>query len=153
MKTVSKVLLALLLSIGVVEAAAFEKEAKSRTTKVHLSSDKPLTTGSNTLILAISKDRKISKGSKVKVRAFMPAMPGMPAMEDVSEAKELENGKYEVTIHLSMRGTWQLHIFLTPTTGKKTRVKNFNQFLGICYEVSIDRHTFFRLSSLRYHIK
>jgi len=123
MKTILKIVLSLLLSTGLLQAAAFETEAKSRTTKVHLSTDKPLTTGSNTLILAISKDGKIPAGAKVSVKAFMPAMPGMPAMESVSEAKDLGNGKYEVTIHLSMGGTWQLHIFVTPTTGKKARVK------------------------------
>lgn len=128
MKTLSKVLLALLLSTGLIEAAAFEKEAKSRTTKIHLSSEKPLTTGSNTLMLAISKDGKTQAGATVKVRAFMPAMPGMPAMENVSEAKALENGNYEATVHLSMRGTWQLHIFVTPTKGKKTRVKTSINF-------------------------
>jgi len=123
MKTLAKVLLSLLLSIGLLEAAAFEKEAKSRTTKVHLSSEKPLTVGSNTLMLTISRDGKVPTGAKVSLKSFMPAMPGMPAMESTSEAKDLGNGKYEVTIHLSMGGTWQLHIFITPKTGKKIRVK------------------------------
>ena len=128
MNTLAKVLLSLLLSIGLLQAAVFEKDAKSRATKVHLSSDKPLTTGSNTLVLTISKDGKIPAGAKVSVKVFMPAMPGMPAMESVSKAKDLGNGKYEVIIHLSMGGTWQLHIFVTPTTGKKARVKTSINF-------------------------
>lgn len=123
MNTLAKVLLSLLLSIGLLQAAAFEKDAKSKTTKVHLSSDKPLTVGSNTLALTISKDGKNPTAARVSVKAFMPAMPGMPAMESVSEAKDLGNGKYEVTINLAMGGTWQLHIFVTPTTGKKIRIK------------------------------
>jgi len=123
MNTLAKVLLSLLLSIGLLQAAAFDKEAKYRTTKVHLSSDKPLTVGSNTLVLTISKDGKIPAGAKVSLKAFMPAMPGMPAMESVSEGKDLGNGKYEVSINLAMSGTWQLHIFVTPVTGKKIRIK------------------------------
>jgi hypothetical protein len=128
MKTLAKVLLSLLLSIGLLEAAAFEKEAKSRTTKVHLSSEKPLTVGSNTLILTITKDGKVPMGAKVSLKAFMPAMPGMPAMESTAKAKDLGNGKYEVNVNLAMGGTWQLHIFLTPKTGKKARVKTSISF-------------------------
>ena len=82
-----------------------------------------MTVGSNTIVLAISKDGKVPKGAKVSVKAFMPAMPGMPAMQSVSDAKDLGSGKYEVTLSLVMSGTWQLHIFITPTTGKKIRVK------------------------------
>lgn len=123
MNTFIKVLLLSLLSIGLLHAAGFEKDAKFRTTKVHLSSDKPLTVGSNTLILTVSKDGKSPKATKVSVKAFMPAMPGMPAMKSISEAKALGDGKYEVTLNLAMGGTWQLYIFLAPKTGKKTRVK------------------------------
>ena len=53
----------------------------------------------------------------------MPAMPGMPAMESKAQAKDLGNGKYQVTVNLAMGGTWQIHIFITPKTGKKSRVK------------------------------
>jgi len=123
MKTLLKVLLLSLLGASLLQAVVFEKDAKSRTTKVHFSSDKPLTAGSNTLVLTISKDGKIATGAKVSIKAFMPAMPGMPAMESISEGKDLGNGKYEVTIHLSMSGTWQLHIFVTSEEGKKTRIK------------------------------
>jgi len=123
MKALLKVLLLSLLGASLLQAVVFEKDAKSRTTKVHLSSDKPLTAGSNTLVLTISKDGKVPTGAKVSIKAFMPAMPGMPAMESISEGKDLGNGKYEVTIHLAMGGTWQLHIFVTSAEGKKTRIK------------------------------
>ena len=59
----------------------------------------------------------------MSVKVFMPAMPGMPYMESVSEAKSLGNGKFTTNINLSMGGTWQVHIFLTPKTGKKVRAK------------------------------
>jgi len=128
MSTLSKILLVLTLSFGLMQAAAFEKDAKFRTTKVHISSDKPLTTGSNTLVLSITKKGEAIKDAKVKVRAFMPAMPGMPAMESKAEAKSLGNGKYKTTVNLAMSGTWQLHIFITPSYGKKSRVKTSLNF-------------------------
>jgi hypothetical protein len=62
------------------------------------------------------------------LKAFMPAMPGMPAMESKVEAKNLGNGKYKATLNLAMGGTWQLHIFITPKSGKKSRVKTTLNF-------------------------
>ena len=123
MKKILSVILSVVVSASVLQAAAFEKDAKQRETKIHISSDKPLTTGSNTFVLDIKKSNSIIKDAKVSVKAFMPAMPGMPAMSSKSDAKSLGNGKYEVTVNLSMGGTWQLHIFITPKTGKKSRVK------------------------------
>jgi len=123
MKTIISILLALTLGVISVEAAAFSKDAKFRTTKVHITSEKPLGTGSNTFIVEIKQKGKVPAGASVRVKAFMPAMPGMPAMKSESDAKSLGNGKYEVTLNLAMGGTWQLHIFITPKSGKKSRVK------------------------------
>jgi YtkA-like len=123
MKNILMILLSLALGFSLLQAAAFEKEAKFRTTKVHISSDKPLSTGSNTLILSITQNGKPPKGVKVSVKAFMPAMPAMPAMKSKAEAKEIGEGKYETTLNLPMNGTWQLHIFIIPTEGKKSRIK------------------------------
>ena len=58
----------------------------------------------------------------------MPAMPGMPAMESKVTAKNLGHGVYEAKLNLAMSGTWQLHIFITPKTGKKSRVKTTLNF-------------------------
>lgn len=128
MKKILTILLTLALSAGLLQAAAFEKEAKFRTTKMHISSDKPLSVGSNVLILDIRQKGEALKGANVSVKAFMPAMPGMPAMESKAEAKELGKGKYKVSVNLSMSGTWQLHIFITPANGKKSRVKTSLNF-------------------------
>ncbi len=128
MKILIRVLISLILGISLLQAAAFEKELRSATVKIHLSSDKPLSTGSNTLILTISKDGKTFLGEKLSVRAFMPAMPGMPAMESKAEASPLGDGRYEVKLNLAMSGTWQVHIFITPAEGKKSRVKTSLNF-------------------------
>jgi len=128
MKTIFTILVSLALMASLAQAAAFEKDAKFRTTKIHISSDEPLTTGSNVFILDIKKDAKALNDVKVEVKAFMPAMPGMPAMKSQSKAKNLGNGKYEVKLNIAMNGTWQIHIFITPTEGKRSRVKTSINF-------------------------
>ena len=121
MKTISKLFISLLLGATLLQGAAFERVAKSRATQVMLSSEKPLTTGNNTVMLEVG--HKNYKDSEVSIKVFMPAMPGMPYMESVSKAKRLGDGKFTTNVNLSMGGTWQVHIFLTPPTGKKVRAK------------------------------
>jgi len=128
MKSLFKILVSLFFAFSISQAAAFEKDAKFRTTTVHISLQKPLSVGSNTLILDLRLKGKLSDGAKVRVKAFMPAMPGMPAMESKADAKDLKNGKYEANVNLAMRGTWQLHIFIKPVDGKKLRVKSSLNF-------------------------
>jgi len=127
MKTLTTLLLALLVSATLLNASAFSKDAKYRTTKVHITAEKPVTAGSNTLKFAITKNGKAIDGA-VSLKAFMPAMPGMPAMESKVNAKNLGNGVYEAKLNLAMSGTWQLHIYITPKTGKKSRVKTTINF-------------------------
>ncbi len=122
MKVLS-IVISMFLFFSILDAAAFQKEIKSRDTKVYITSQKQLGTGSNTLILDIKKNEKAVSDAKVSVKVFMPAMPGMPAMKSITDAQDLGNGKYKAKINLSMGGTWQVHIFITPSVGKKIRVK------------------------------
>ena len=125
MKTFTKLIATVLLGATLLQGAAFQKVAKSRATQIQITSQKPLSTGNNTLNFEVG--HKNYKDSSMRIKVFMPAMPGMPHMESVSEAKSLGNGEFEVNVNLSMGGTWQVHIFLTPKTGKKVRVKtSFN---------------------------
>ena len=128
MKTLVTILLTLILTASFAEAAAFSKDAKYRTTKIHITAEKPLTSGSNTLHFSITKNSKAISDAVVSLKAFMPAMPGMPAMESKTVAKNLGNGLYEATLNLAMSGTWQLHIFIAPKEGKKSRVKTTINF-------------------------
>ena len=121
MRTLTKIFIIALLGAGMLQAAAFEKIAKSRATQVKVTSEKPLTTGHNTIKLTVG--HKNYKDSAVSVKVFMPAMPGMPYMESLSDAKSLGNGEFETNINFSMGGTWQVHIFLKPKSGKKVRAK------------------------------
>jgi len=121
MKTIAKIFIIVILGVSLLQAGAFEKQAKTRATKVVISSEKPLSTGSNTLNISVAGEK--FAGSSVSIKIFMPAMPGMPYMESKADAKSLGNGKYEAKVNLSMSGTWQVHIFVTPKTGKKIRAK------------------------------
>lgn len=121
MKTLTKLFIGLLLGATLLQGAAFEKVAKSRATHIQITSEKPLSTGNNTIQLEVG--HKDYKDSTMIVKVFMPAMPGMPYMESIAEATSLGNGKFEANVNLSMGGTWQMHIFLTPKEGKKVRAK------------------------------
>ncbi|MDF1874255.1 FixH family protein [Sulfurimonas sp. SAG-AH-194-I05] len=121
MKTITKIFLALLLGATIAQGAAFQKVAKSRATQIQVTSEKPLSTGNNTLYFEVG--HKNYKDSQMTVKVFMPAMPGMPYMENKTQAKSLGNGKFVADVNIAMSGTWQVHIFLTPKTGKKVRVK------------------------------
>jgi len=124
MKKVIALLSVLMLASANLQGAALEKSAKSRSAEVVISSDKTLAAGSNTLHLKIKLKSNNSGIKEVEVKAFMPAMPGMPAMESKSIAKALGDNTYEATVNLSMSGTWQLQIFITPNEGKKIRAKS-----------------------------
>jgi hypothetical protein len=121
MKTLAKIFLIALLGTSLLQAAAFEKVVSSSGAKVTLSSEKPLTTGNNTFTIVIADE--MFKDAEVSIKVFMPAMPGMPYMESVADTKTLGNGTFTAEVNLAMSGTWQMHIFITPKTGKKIRVK------------------------------
>jgi len=128
MKSFTKILLTLLLSVTFAHAAAFSKDAKSRNITVHITAEQPLTTGANTLVVSLKKNGKAISDATVTLKAFMPAMPGMPAMSSKVEAKNLGNGNYQATLNLAMSGTWQLHIYIIPKTEKKSRIKTTLNF-------------------------
>jgi hypothetical protein len=128
MKTFTKIFLALLLGVSLAHAAAFSKDAKFRSTTAHITAEQPLTTGLNILVVELKKSGKVISDAKVSLKAFMPAMPGMPAMVSKVTAKNLGNGRYEAKLNLAMSGTWQLHIFIAPKEGKKSRIKTTLNF-------------------------
>jgi hypothetical protein len=117
-------MLTLLLAFGSHQAAAFEKTAKYKTVKVLYSTEKPLAVGANTLRLHVTQEGVPLLDADVALKLFMPAMPGMPYMESKIKAENLGNGDYGATVDLSMRGTWQVHIYITTKAGKKYRLKS-----------------------------
>jgi hypothetical protein len=65
--------------------------------------------GNNDFYVTIKKNKMTVEDVKVKIKVFMPAMPGMPYMEYKTKAK-LVNGEYKMMINFSMSGTWQYQL-------------------------------------------
>ncbi|QKE27376.1 putative copper resistance protein [Arcobacter acticola] len=109
MKSLFKIFAALLITVGFLNAQALEQSGQKDGYDIKLSSQKSLIVGTNALDIEISKDGAVLTDVKVKMKIFMPEMPGMPYMEYEDKAV-LENGVYKVNINFSMSGTWQYHL-------------------------------------------
>ena len=87
-----------------------------------LSSEKPLTVGDNEIAVAVEKEGKPVSDVKVKVKFFMPEMPGMPYMEYKTKLKP-QNGIFKGVVNFSMGGTWQYHLKFKDAAGKVHMVR------------------------------
>lgn len=90
--------------------------------EVKLTSEKSLVVGDNIFFIELVKDGQIVTNAKVKAKFYMPEMPGMPYMEFEDNAK-LVNGKYKISINLSMGGTWQYQIKFKEENGKVHKLR------------------------------
>ena len=109
MKNIIKIVLGFFLTFTFLNAELLEQNGQKDGYNVILKSSKALVVGSNELIVELAKDSKVIENAKVKVKFFMPEMPGMPYMESESEAT-LVNGVYKLNINLPMGGTWQYQL-------------------------------------------
>lgn len=119
MKMILPLLFASLFLVSGLYAAGFSKKGKAGPLKVEYSSERPLVADNVDFTIAIKKDNKGVDNAKVKMKVFMPEMPGMPYMEYVDEAKFVKDGMYEVLMNFSMPGTWQVRIYIETEKGKK----------------------------------
>lgn len=143
MKKVSTQFLASLLSLTTLQAEGMkcgagkcgasmgmEQSATGMLADIHtvdgytvmISSKKPLVTGNNDLTVTLEQEGREVTDAKVKVKFFMPEMPGMPYMEH-EEKFALEGNTYKGVINFSMGGTWQYHLKFKTADGEvhKTR--------------------------------
>lgn len=109
MKVLFKTFLALLITIGFLNAEIVEQVGQKNGYEVELITTKSLVVGDNDFFVTLSKDGTKVTDAKVKAKFFMPEMPGMPYMEYEDKAV-LENGVYKVNVNFSMSGTWQYHL-------------------------------------------
>lgn len=65
--------------------------------------------GNNDFFVTLKKDGQTVSDAKMKIKVFMPEMPGMPYMEYKTKAK-LIDGEYKMMINFSMGGTWQYQL-------------------------------------------
>ena len=122
MKNLVKVILSLFILVGVLNAEPLLQNGKKDGYSIKFSSEKPLVSGNNEVFVTLSKDGDIVKDAKVKIKVFMPEMPGMPYMEYKGKAK-LVGDKYKIAVNFSMSGTWQYHIKFKTNDGKVHTVR------------------------------
>ena len=72
--------------------------------------------GNNDFFVTLQQNGKDVEGAKVKIKFFMPEMPGMPYMEYEDKAKKVGN-VYKMVINFSMGGTWQYHLKFKTSDG------------------------------------
>ena len=109
MENIIKIFLGFFLTFTFLNAELLEQNGQKDGYDVTLKSSKALVVGSNEFLVKLSKDSKVVENAKVKVKFFMPEMPGMPYME-FEEKAVLVDGKYKVSINFSMSGTWQYQL-------------------------------------------
>ena len=109
MKNIIKIVLGFFLTFTFLNAELLEQNGQKDGYDVTLKSSKALVVGSNELLVELAKDSKVIENAKVKAKFFMPEMPGMPYME-TQENAVLVDGKYKVSVNISMGGTWQYQL-------------------------------------------
>lgn len=127
MKRLFKTLLALLITVGFLNAEPLEQMGQKDGYDVKLTSEKSLIVGNNDVFVELSKDGKAVTTAKVKVKFFMPEMPGMPYMEHEGEGS-LVGDKYKMTINFCMNGTWQYQLKFKTDDGVVHTVKSSVNF-------------------------
>jgi len=122
MKNLFKILLGLFVLTSLSFAEPLLQEGSKDGYDVKLSSEKSLVVGNNELFIELTKDGEIAENTKVKIKFYMPEMPGMPYMEYEDKAK-LVDGKYKVNINFSMGGTWQYQLKFKTEDGKVHKIR------------------------------
>ena len=127
MKNLFKVFLALFFTVGFLNAQSLNQKNQVDGYDVEITSTRDLSAGSNELFANITKDGKAVTTAKVKVKFFMPEMPGMPYMEHEGEGT-LSGDKYKMTINFCMNGTWQYQLKFKTDDGVVHTVKSSVNF-------------------------
>ena len=117
-----KSLIILALAAAALFAAPVNQSGKADDIDVKVTTDKDMNVGANTFKIKLSKAGQEIKDAKVKIRLFMPEMPGMPAMSEDAEAKYVGDS-YVVTPSFSMGGGWQVTVTVTQKAQKAKRYK------------------------------
>ena len=122
MKNIFKIALAMLMTIGILNAEPLSQVGEKNGYDVKITSIKSLIVGDNDVFVELSKDGNAVSDVRVKIKVFMPEMPGMPYMEYKAKAK-LVDGKYKMMINFAMGGTWQYHLKFKSKDGKVNTVR------------------------------
>ncbi len=113
----AKLISALALVFTFLNAEIVSQTGEKGGYEINLSSEKSLVVGDNVLFVKLSKDGQAVTKPKVRIKFFMPEMPGMPYMEYKSKG-ELVGDKYKLSGNFSMGGTWQYQLQFKTEDGK-----------------------------------
>ncbi|MBD3825078.1 MAG: FixH family protein [Epsilonproteobacteria bacterium] len=105
--------------------AGFMDMGMSGDLHIMLSSPKVLSQGENKINVEINRGGHggdVVRAKDVRVKFFMPKMPGMPYMESKDICKNMGN-HYECNINFAMDGTWQYQLFIKDEQGKDIKYK------------------------------
>ncbi|MEY4504197.1 MAG: hypothetical protein RL154_490 [Pseudomonadota bacterium] len=105
-------------------AAGLNQNGKAGDLDVTVTTQKPLFVGQNDFKITVLKAGQPVKDAIVKLKVFMPAMPGMPAMGEEVDAKAAVDG-YDAKATFSMNGGWQVTATIAEKSGK-TQKYRFN---------------------------
>ena len=108
--------------ISVSNAEQIDLYGNVKGVDVSLKSVNSLVVGENDFYVTLSKNGKEINNAKVRIKVFMPEMPGMPFMEYKTNGK-YSDGKYKMMINFSMSGTWQYKLEWKTTDGVKYRTR------------------------------
>ncbi len=122
LKTILKVFIGFMIFANLLNAQSIDLNGKVKGVDVNLKSANELVIGNNEFYITLKKNNQIINDAKVKVKFFMPEMPGMPYMEYKTKAKLVDN-KYKININLSMGGTWQYQIRFKTKDGEKYKIR------------------------------
>lgn len=119
-----KFFLAVLIS-SVAFAGGFMEMGKSGDLHVMLSSDRVLSEGQNRIKVELNKGEHggaVVVAKDVRIKFFMPEMPGMPYMESKEICKKAGDS-FECNVNLPMNGTWQYQLFIKDDKNKDYKYK------------------------------
>lgn len=120
-----KVLLSAVLLSSLSFAGGFMDMGMSGDMHVMLSSDKVLSEGQNKIKIELNKGDhggKVVNAKDVRVKFFMPEMPGMPYMESKDICKK-SGESFECNVNFGMNGTWQYQVFIKDEQNKDYKYK------------------------------
>lgn len=90
-----------------------------------LSSKRVLSEGENKIKVELNRGEhggEVVVAKDVRIKFFMPEMPGMPYMEYKDVCKKMDDS-FECSVNFSMNGTWQYQLFVKDENGKDYRYK------------------------------
>lgn len=120
-----KFIASMLLCASLSFAGGFMDMGMSGDLHVMLSSDKALSQGQNRIKIELTKgshDGASVVAKDVRVKFFMPEMPGMPYMESKDICKKVQN-HFECSVNFAMDGTWQYQVFIKDEQGRDYRYR------------------------------